>query len=788
MIKNIIKTALRNLFKSLGYSSLNIFGLTLGITSALFLLIYIADEVSYDRYNENADRIYRVSTHVKSPDDEFRWNITQVPFGPQVVQDYPEVQSYVRFFNLSKSVFKYKDKEFFEDKFFCTDTTVFDIFTYEFVKGDPNAALREPNKIILTESTANKYFGEIDPIGKSITTENQSFEVTGVIKDIPKNSHFRFEALASMKNLSKNAENWIGFGAYTYLLFPKDFDVKPFEIKIREMYEKYMAKLVPDMKDNKFEYILEPLTKIHLYSTNPNEPEPAGSIAYLYIFSIVALFLILIAAMNYINLATVRSAKRAREVGLRKAVGSSRFSLIIQFLSESTILTIIALAISIVIIELLLPQFNMLAGKSYDLGIIITPTFISFSVGIIVLIGILGGCYPAFYLSRFSPSTVLKGDITKGSAGNRFRKVLVVTQFVISIVLIVCTLMVYKQINFLKTKDQGYDRKNIISFRVDPELKHEYYTFKRSILQNPNILSMTSTNRYVGEETSKYIFNIETDEGMSKRSINSVEVDPDFAETFGLKIIKGRDFQEDIPSDTINGVVVSESFIKRMNWAEPIGKKVELGNYLKATVVGVIKDYHALGMYSEIESMIILYYPCNKVIYVKLNDKDIQGSLRFIESKWKEIFPEKPFEYSFLADRFNQQFSADEKRGTIFSIFTILAILIAGLGLFSLVSYTVEQRTKEIGIRKVVGATEDNVVSMIAKDYLILVSIAMVIAFPIAYYLMSKWLQSYVYRDNIGVLIFILSAIITLIITFTTISYTAYKAAILNPASSLKYE
>jgi len=788
MIKNLIKTAFRNLFKSLGYSCLNILGLTLGITSALFLLIYITDEISYDRYNEKVDRIYRVSTHVKSPDDEFRWNITQFPFGPQVVQDYPEVQSFVRFFNLSKSVFKYKDKEFFEDKFFCTDTTVFDIFTYECVKGDPKAALKEPNKIALTESTANKYFGDTDPIGKILSTDDKSFEVTGIIKDIPKNSHFRFNALASMKNIPKSAENWIGFGAYTYLLLPKDFDVKPFELKIREMYDKYMAKLVPDMKDNKFEYILEPIKNIHLYSTNPNEPEPAGSITYIYIFSTIALFLILIAAMNYVNFATARSAKRAREVGLRKTIGSSRSSLIIQFLLESTILTITALAISIVLIELLLPQFNMLSGKLYNLRIIFTPSFISFSVGIVVLIGILGGCYPAFYLSRFSPSAVLNGDVTKGSAGNRFRNVLVTTQFVISIVLIVFTLMVYKQVNYLKTKDQGYNQKNVICFKVDPEMKHEYFAFKQSIQQNPNILSMTSTNRYVGEGTSKYIFNIETNEGMSKRSINAIEVDNDFIETFGLKLIKGRVFQEDIPSDTINGVVISESFVKRMNWIEPIGKKIELGNFLKANVIGVIKDYHALGMYSEVESMVILYYPCNAVAYIKLSNNDIKGSLQFIELKWKEIYPKKPFEYSFMTDRFQQQFKADEKRGTIFLIFTILAILIACLGLFGLVSYMVEQKTKEIGIRKVVGASSKTIIWLISKNYLVIISTALAIAFPISFFLINKWLQNYVYKADIGITIFILTSIIATIITLVTIGYKAYKVSALDPAKSLRTE
>lgn len=787
MLKNLIKVALRNLFNSLGYSSLNILGLTLGITSALFLIIYVADEISYDRYNEKANRIYRVSSHVKAPDDEFTWIVAQFPFGPQAAQDYPEVQSFARFVDFPESLFKYEDKEFYEEKFYYADSTVFDIFTYEFVTGNPQAALIKPNKVVITEKIANKYFGEEDPIGKVLISDNNSFEVTGVIKNLPNNSHFRFDALISTKNLPKEYGSWIGFGiCYTYILFPENFDVKSFEVKLREIWPKYMAKIAPEIKGNSFEYILEPLTRIHLYSTNSDEPEPTGSITYVYTFSIVALFLILIAIMNYINLATARSAKRAREVGLRKTVGARRSSLVLQFLSESTIFTITSLLFSMVLLILLLPQFNAIAGKSFDLNILLSPVFILCLLGMIVLIGIIGGSYPAFYLSRFRPTTVLKGEITQGSAGGTFRKILVVIQFTSSIVMIVCTLMVYKQISYMKTKDQGFDQKNIISFRFDREMKHEYSVLKQSLLENPNVQFVTSTNHYVGEGSGKMIFELETDEGMSPKSADDLAVDHDFIETFGIKMLKGRDFQEDIPSDTLTGVVINEALAKRMNWSDPIGKRVELGGHIQGRVIGLMKDYHYTGMYSKVESLILIYRPCNDVMYVKLNEQDIPGALRFIESKWKSIFPEKPFEYSFLTDRFNQQFKADEKRGLIFSLFTVLAIMIACLGLFGLVSFMVEQRTKEIGIRKVVGASEGEIIWLISKEFLILVSISIIIAIPIAFVLTNWWLQYYMYRTNIGFSAFISASMIILIITTLTISWRVYRVLILNPAISLK--
>ncbi len=640
MIKNLFKTAFRHILKHFGYSILNILGLTIGISSALFLIIYVADEVSYDRYHENADRIYRVSSKITEPDDQFTWNVAQIPFGPQVVQDYPEVQSFVRFINMPRALYKYEDKEFNEENFFYVDSTLFDIFTYKVLKGEVRSALLNPNKIILTEKIASRYFGDKDPIGKTLSTGNTTFEVTGIIEDCPTNSHFRFEALASRNNLPKQIGSWGNFGVFTYLLFPQDFDVKAFEIKMQGMYDAYM-KTIFEPLHIKIEYILEPITKIHLYSTNAGEPEPTGSITYVYIFAIVALFLILIAAMNYMNLATARSTRRAREVGLRKVVGSRRGPLVLQFLSESTFFTIISLILSIILLMALMPKFNLLAGKSFDLHVVYSPTVIFSIIGVIVIVGILGGSYPAFFLSRFSPVTVLKGEITHGSAGSLFRKILVVIQFTVSVIMIICTLVVFRQLNYLKNKDQGFDQKNVIGLQLNRGMIQKYPVLKQVLLENPEIQYVTSTNTPIGEGSGKVIFSVETDEGMSQRGVNFAVVDHDFVDALGIKLAEGRDFQEDMPSDTLTGVVVNETFVKRMGWAKPIGKKVDLGdeNTIRARVIGVMHDYHQTGMYNEIESLMLLYRTNNTQVYIKLKGENIQETLSFIENKWKEVFP-----------------------------------------------------------------------------------------------------------------------------------------------------
>ncbi|HEX2976210.1 MAG TPA: ABC transporter permease, partial [Bacteroidales bacterium] len=720
MFKNLLKIAFRHIRKHSGYSLLNILGLTLGITSALFLIIYVADELSYDSYHANADRIYRVSSTITEPDDEFTWIVAQIPFGPQAVQDYPEIQSFVRFIPIGRSLYKYEDKEFNEENFFYVDSTLFDIFSYEVIKGDVKSAITQPKKIILTETTAGKYFGKSDPIGKTLTSGNNTYEVAGIIKDVPKHSHFRFDALASRSNLPKQLGSWGNFGVYTYLLFPEKFDIKAFETKIQGMYDGYMKSIFGPL-NIKIKYSLEPLKRIHLYSTNSGEPEPTGSITYVYIFLIVAVFLLLIAAMNYMNLSTARSARRAREVGLRKVVGSQRRTLILQFLSESVVFTVISLILSIILFLALLPKFNIIAAKSFDISILQSPVFILSLIGIIVIAGIIGGSYPAFVLSGFSPVVVLKGEITQGNSGNLFRKVLVVIQFSISVIMIICTLVVFRQLNYMKNMDQGFDQKNVISLQLNGPMIRKYPVLKDALLGNPEIRMVTSTNTPVGEGSAKVIFNIETDQGMAQKGINFAVVDHDFVETLGIKMLKGRDFDKDMPSDTLTGVVVNETFARRMGWSDAIGKKVELGNQIKARVLGVMKDYHQTGMYNEVETFMLVYRTLSPVVYVRINNNNQSQTISYIEQKWKEVFPDQPFTYTYLTDRFNRQFEADEKRGMIFTIFTVLAILIACLGLFGLASYTVEHRTREIGIRKVFGANESVILRLISRDFLVLI-------------------------------------------------------------------
>jgi len=477
-------------------------------------------------------------------------------------------------------------------------------------------------------------------------------------------------------------------------------------------------------------------------------------------------------------------------VGLRKVVGSRRGPLVAQFLSESVMLTLISLLISIILFIILLPKFNLLAGKLFNLTILYSPAVIVAVLGIILVAGILGGSYPAFFLSRFSPLTVLKGEITQGSAGSLFRKILVVIQFTISVAMIICTLVVFRQLKYLKTMDQGFDQENVLSLQLNQEMIRKYPVLKLALMENDDIKYVTSTNTQIGEGSGKVIFNMETDQGMAQRGINFAVVDHDFVDALGIKMISGRDFQLDMPSDTLASVVVNETLANRMGWSDAIGKKVQLGDgaQINARVIGVMKDYHQTGMYNEIESLMLVYRERNNIIYIKLSGNNTEQTMSFIENKWKEVFPDQPFTYTFLSERFNRQFEADEKRGLIFTMFTILAILIACLGLFGLASYMVEQRTREIGIRKVFGADEGVIIRLISGDFIILVSISIIIAVPAAYYFMSTWLENYVYRTKIGVFILVGAALLTILLTFITISYKAYQASVLNPASSIRTE
>jgi putative ABC transport system permease protein len=596
--------------------------------------------------------------------------------------------------------------------------------------------------------------------------------------------------LTSWNNLPGDYGAWSGISVFTYLLFPSNSDVKAVEKKMQAMFDTYIRPIVPPESNLRVEFVLEPLIRIHLYSTTPDEPEPTGSISFVYIFSLVALFLVLISSINYINLATARSSRRANEVSIRKVVGSGRGQLIVQFLSESVVLTLVSLVLSIIIVIIFLPDFNMLCSKSFDLHVIFSRAILLVLFGIMLMVSILGGSFPAFVLSGFTPVSVLKSDATLSLPGGLLRKILVVFQFAVSVLMIICTLVISRQLKFLQTMDRGFDENNVIALQLNGLMNQKYPVLKQYLLENPDIKYVTSTDSPVGSGSGKSYFNVETDQGMSQKIINCAVVDYDFIKTLGIKIIKGRDFQQDMLSDTLAGVIVNETFVNQMGWSEPIGKKVETGNFngISARVIGVMHDYHQAGMYNETGSFILINRIRNSIVYLKLRGNNVQETLDYINKRWTEVFPGETFTYTFLTDRFNMQFEADERRGHIFTLFTLLAIIIACLGLFGLVSYTVEQRTKEIGIRKVFGAHEGSILKLILKDFLLLVSIGIIIAVPVAYYLMSQWLQKYVYRTGIGMAVIATSALLTVLITFFTIIYKAYMASVINPADSIRTE
>ncbi|MFO7616867.1 MAG: ABC transporter permease [Bacteroidales bacterium] len=786
MFRNLLKTAWRNIRKSFLYSLLNVLGLSLAITGALFLIIYVTDEMSYDRYHDKAGRIYRVQSHIKETDDEFTWIYAQIPFATQVVTDYPDVEGACRFINFNRALFKYEGREFIEEDFYYADTTVFDIFTYRFIYGNPATALSRPDDLVLTETVARKYFGKENPLGKALVSGERSYNITGVIRDVPDNSHFRFDALVSRLSLPQEMGTWGNFGVFTYLLFPENVNVADFEVKLQEMYAKYMAPIFESIGIS-IRYELMPIRRIHLYSDNAGEPEPTGSIMYVYIFGLVAFILILIAALNYMNLATARSARRAREVGLRKVVGSGRGALVAQFLTESVTLTVLSLLISCLLLILLLPAFNHLSGKGFDVSILWGPSVLVSLVGLVLLIGILGGSYPAFYLSGFSPAHVMKSESGSTKSGALLRKILVVVQFSISIAMIVCTMIVYVQLNHLRHMDQGFKMDNVICLTLpDGERPTQFTLLKHNLLKSSDIVKAGATNTRIGEGSGKVVMNIETSEGMARRGVNFTVVDHDFINALGIEMAAGRNFSEDMPSDTLLGVIVNEALATRMGWTEPLGKKVELGdaNTLRAEVVGVMKDYQQTGMYNQVESLLMIYRINLNLLYVKLGD-DTGKALEFVETSWTDVFPGQPFTYDFLNERFEQQFAADRNRGTVFTLFTVLAIFIACLGLFGLASFTMEKRTREIGIRKVLGASEGRIIGLVSREFFVLILVSMAIALPVSWYFMNNWLENYVYRATPGFLVFLVPVLFSFVLTALTISFHAIKAASTNPVEAI---
>jgi putative ABC transport system permease protein len=790
MFKNIIKVILRNIRKEFGYTLIIVLSLTIGIVSSLFLLMYVFDDLSYDQFHKNKDRIVRVLSHITESDDEFTWYSTQRPFGPQAKEDYPEIEEYVRLIPVWGELFIDKDARQNSEDVAYTDSSFFKVFSFELIRGNPLTVLARPNTMVVTESFARKFFGDEDPYGQSIhTASGKSFEITGIMKDVPHNSHLTFSALISKprETWEDNPVLWGNFSIITYLLLAEGTDRMVLQEKMKEMYDKYMA---ASLKESNWhvENILEPLTDIYLKSDVGSDR--SGDIKYVYIFSIVAFFMLLIASINYMNLATSRSTYRAKEVGLRKVAGSNRRTLILQFLAESVFLTLIALIISIVIIIILLPSYNQITGKLFEINYLFTPQVILTLIAFIVFIGLIGGSYPAFYLSGFNPVSVIKQETIAGKSNFIIRKILVVLQFAISIALIINTWVIYKQLDFLKNKELGFDPHNIVVIELENrEVQRQYPVIRDALTQNPNIINISTADNTPGHGVLKYIFAVETTEGMQEKGINTYGVDCDYIETMGIEIVEGRNFSKEFLTDTSVAVIINEAAAKRFNWDEPLDKIItNKWSEKPFRVVGVMKDFYQEGLYNPIEPLMFILMENGYYVHIKLEDNNIKETLQNIESKWAELFPGSPFQYTFLEDNYMQQFKTDERKGEIFTYFSILIIIIACLGIFGLAAFTVEQKTREIGIRKVLGASIGKIVLLISSEFLILVGISMIFAFIGAYFYMKSWLQDYVYPTELNVWIFIITGLLAIFVTLISTILSAIRAGLTNPAEALRLE
>lgn len=787
----------RALWKDKGYTLLNILGLTTGIAFSLLLLFYIMDELSYDRFNEQADHIYRISSYVKEPNNITKWAYTQFPLAQAMQRDYPEVEQATRIARNDGAMYKSGEQLFFEPEILFADSNLFNVFTVKFLEGDPNLALVAPNSLVLTESLAKKYFGKgRSPLGQSLRNNRGAvYKITGVIKDLPKNAHILYSGLISMSTLPKESTtDWSALGVYTYVLLRPHADAQAFERKLLPMYERYMASIFAQF-NIKISYGVQPITAIHLHSDLGGEPEELGSISYIYIFSISAIFLLLIACINYMNLATARSSRRAKEIAVRKVAGSSRSQLIMQFLIESVLMTLVSFFISLICVYFLLPVFNDLSGKHLSLQTLFrSDTFLPL-FAIILFVGLAAGSYPAFYLSKFRPIAVLKGNASRGSRNSTLRKILVVLQFSVSMIMLICTLVVFDQLQFIRNKDVGFNKQGVLYIRVHgggDGLHGRLLDFKNELQKEPSIQSVSMSDNIPGSAMTSYLlFSVESGNGFIDKVLDNYGIDGDFINTLGMRLVKGRSFSSSPSADTAKSVIVNESMVKHFNWDDAIGKKIKLpgdtsGKYFE--VVGVVKDFNQKSLYNPITPLLLFDRPGRGNVEVKISLQNIPATIASIENIWKNIFPGFPFQYSFLDQDFASQYAADQKRGKIFFAFSALTIAISCLGLLGLVSYTSEQRKKEISMRKVLGAGTSQIIALISTNYLVLVGISTLIAFPIAYYFMHKWLDMFYYKTSLSAPIFLVSALAVFLITFLTVSFHTVKAAIAKPIDNLRME
>ena len=811
MIKNYFKIAWRNLLKYKFISFINLFGLTVGLTCCLLITTYIINELSYDRYNKNAENIYRVTRTFNTKDGVVSLKLSTIspPFGYYFPTDFPEIQKMTRLLNNGNTPFKYKEKLINEPDVYFADNNLFDVFTLKVLEGNPKTALEEPFSVMMSEDVAKKYFGNEDPMNKVLRAYNTfDVKVTGVYKGFPENSHMHPGMLISFNTLKDSAvygaenlrTNWGNNSFFTFLVLPKNYDPKRMIAQFPAFIDRRM-----DHKDyggdlpSKYTTLgLQKLTDIHLYSHTDYEAEANGDISRVYIFSIIALFILLIACINYMNLSTARSALRAREIGIRKVIGARKKELILQFLSESVIISWTAILLAFVCLYFALPWLNKVSGQHLTIAILYKWQVLIPILLTPFIVGILAGLYPALFMSAFQPVKTLKGLFKAGGGNISLRKVLVVAQFAISIVLIITTIIVYQQLTYMQNTALGYNKEHVVTLPYYNAVNTQYDAFRNQLLQNANIKDVARSSRI---PTGRLLdaSGASTIVGDSMRPVTAdikfVATDYQFIPTYGIKMAAGRNFSKAYGTDTSN-FILNEAAVKAIGWKSPadaIGKNFAYDNE-KGKVIGVVADFHFESLRQEIVPMIFIYRsttPNNSnynALSVKIGGNNIPGAMATIEKAWRQFLPDMPYQYSFLDEKFSKLYEAETRQGTIFTVFACIAIFIACLGLFGLSAFAITQRVKEIGVRKVLGAKVGTIVTLLSKDFLKLVLVAWLIAFPIAWYAMAKWLEHFAYRINIHWWVFALSGILALLVALLTVGFQAMKAAVANPVKSLRTE
>jgi putative ABC transport system permease protein len=801
MLLNYLKTAFRNLWKRKSFSLINIAGLAIGMAVSFLILLYVLNEVTYDRFHENYDHMYRIATKLDAQGRHFEVASVPAPLGPALVDQFPEVARYVRVREFGDRIVSYEEKLYEESRIYHADPDLFDVFTIPVVRGNPENWLQAPFNMVVTEEIAKKYFGDENPLGKTVELDNKyAYTITGVVEEMPENSHFKFNIIGSLSTLEQirgDLNIWMGFNYATYVLLDGDPSLED----ITQKYNSLLMANIPAQFDKlgvEVEIFLQPLGSIHLHSHLEGEMEPPGNPAFIRILTTIALFILLIACINFMNLSTAQSSKRAKEVGIRKVLGAHRRKLIGQFIGESLLLSFISLGIAIILIYVLLPVFNHLVTKNLVFNPAQNGIILLGLVGITLLVGFLAGAYPAFFLSAFVPLEVLKSRFKAGKGHRFFRNGLVTLQYVISISLIISTFVIFYQLHHVKNRDLGFDKEQVVVINLRGQVSDKYEVFKNEILRLPGVSHAACSSSVPSRGRSETMFSFE---GVDQKQqvFPIMEIDTDFLETMDMELTAGRNFSPDHPSDN-KAMILNETLVRHLGWDDPLGKTVSMMDLAEPdnpekgfievpyTVIGVVKDFHFESLHQKIRGHLMKLSGDVNRVSVKLKPGTIAGTLRSIENIWRDLEPAQPFPYVFLDDSFDRLYRSEQRMGQIFISFTLMAIFISCLGLFGLASFTADQRTKEIGIRKVLGASVSNVVVLLSRDFTKWVILANVVAWPVAYLIMNKWLQNFAYRISLAVWIFVLSGVIALLIALFTVSTKALKAAVADPVDSLRYE